>query len=794
MSKKRLCGYDVNGVRDLVARNWMLRPGEEETFVDCVIGKGDLFGSVVQVGTKASKEWIGGRQAALAPHGKGGGWGAVGASERRQSILNLLAGRVETEDSADALGCAFTGLAFGARYNAVAIDEVSDDAELYQERILAALAKKRIANPMLVWRSILAVLYHLTKTQVPEKTVIGVISHGLDGLRLQRLRILKRAGRSSDIYAPERRQVAQNVPFTLDYLRLVQSARERLLKGDPLSDRNAHLMQARSVGALALGVDARSEVLRDKSGQWHILPDQDPLELDVPDISGEDLAALSGCDVVLFESLAQGGVRDVVAGACEKALSCPLLRLPVEAVAIGALEAARRMADGDPVFFDFLPKISTIVYSGDKAENFDLIDDSETLEAGRLYRSPKPAQLGLPGGQSEVSVYLRKEGQLWPRKAHVNVGKPLDADAPVSLFVEQRPAAGRARILMDAASIGRQFSVDWDQAEEIESDWDALIAEQNVFKPSIPNKLILPCAHFAWEENNQSPSLYDLLDENVDRVEVDWAALARKLVSRPQQTYCISSEGELPPEVDAAARAKLDRLTERALEETRERLSGRREDNNESLKFLTWQFKRAPDEVVDHLLACIAGRDIEMFSHPFIRAKKSWMLVYYGAGRIISDPGREKKLMDIIFTRHFKSWRWDVEAPALAVMLSRSDTAPQFLSPERVDIVAAYLKRELKASLRGTYTKFSYLPFLLVGLLRYRLVEGTALVRGHDPRANALAQTVEAVLEDLNARAPRDDKIRRVAELRRDQLIQILEEIEGKGTQPDLLLNLFHTT
>ena len=794
MSKKRLCGYDVNGVRDFVARNWMLRPGEEETFVDCAIGKGDLFGSVVQVGTKASKEWIGGRQAALAPHGKGGGWGDVGAPERRQSILNLLSGRTESEDAAEALGCAFTGLASGARYNAVAIDEVSEDAELYQERILAALAKKRVSNPMLVWRSILAVLYHLTTAQVPEKTVIGVISHGLDGLRLQRLRVLKRSGQAGDIYAPERRQAAINVPFPLDYLRLVQSARERLLKGDPLSERNAHLMQARSAGALALGVDARAEVLRDKSGQWHILPDQDPLELDAPELSAENLAVLSGCDVVLFESLAQGAVRDVVAGVCEMALGRQLERLPVESVAIGALEAARRMADGDPVFFDFLPKISTMVYSGDKAENFDLIDDSETLEAGRLYRSPKPAKLGLPGGQSEVSVYLRKEGQLWPRKARVNVGKPLDADAPVSLFVEQRPAAGRARILMDAASIGRQFSVDWDQAEEIELDWDALIAEQNVFKPSIPNKLVLPCADFAWEENNRSPSLYDLLDENVDRVEVDWAALARKLVSRPQQTYCISSEGELPPEVDLEARAKLDRLTERALEETRERLAGRRVTKNEALQFLTWQFKRAPEEVADHLLDCIAVRDHVPFSHPFVQHQMSWVLVYYGAGRIISDPGRENRLMEAVFAHPWQDWNWRVEAPALAVLLSRSDTAPQLMTPEQVDIVTAYLLHALKDSLHGTYTKFSYLPFLLVGLLRYRLVEGTALVLGHDPRANALAKAVEDVLEDLNARAPRDDKIRRVAEQRREQLTQILEEIEGKGTQPDLLLNLFHAT
>lgn len=794
MSQKRLCGYDVNGVRDLVARNWTLRPGEDETFVNCVVGRGDVFGSVVQVGTGPARDWIGGPQAALAPHGKGNGWGGVGAPERRKSILNLLEGRANTPEISEALGSAFTGLASGARYNAVAIDDVNEDTELYQERILEALAMKRVANPMLVWRSILAVLFHLTTAHVPEKTIIGVISHGLDGLRLQRLRILKRAGHTRDIYAPERRQAAINVSFPYDYLQLVRRARERLLNGEPLSDGNAHLAQARSVGAMALGDKARAEVLRDNRGHWHILPDQAPLELAVPDLSGNDFAMLAGCDVVLFESLAQGGVRNVVSVACEKALGRPLLHLPIDAVAKGALEAARRMADGDPVFFDFLPKISTIVFSGDEAESFDLVDDSETLEAGRLYRSPEPARLALPGGKTDVSIYLRKEGQRWPRKAHASIGEPLRADTPVSLFVEQRPAAGRARILLDAASIGRQFAVDWDHAEELEMDWETLIAELNVFTPSIPNKLVLPCAHFAWEETNRSPSLHDLLDENVDRADVDWAALAAKLASRPQQTYCISSDGELPPEVDDDARAKLDRLTERALEETRERLAGRRVANNDALKFLTWQFRRAPDEVADHLLDCIEVHDLEPFSHPFVQHKASWVLVYYGAGRIIRDPARESRLMDAVFARPWQDWGWRIEAPALAVLLSRSDTAPRFLTSERVDIVTAYLLHELKDSLRGAYTKFSYLPFLLVGLLRYRLVEGLALVRGRDPRANELAQAVEAVLDDLNARAPRDGKIRRVAELRGDQLRLILEELEGTGSQPDLLLNLFHST
>lgn len=791
MSTARLCGYDVNGIRDLCARNWMVLPGEEEVFGNEFISRGGLFSAVVRLDSGGKDHWIGGKPAANAPHGRGDGWGVIGRSDKRIAVLDLLSGRA---DNLIALGGAFTGLAKGARINAVAIDEVASGSEEHQERLLSALAQARVANPMLIWRSVLAVLQYMTTEQVQERSVIGVVSHGVDGLRLQRLRILKQSGVAKEVLAPERRQAAVQVPFELDYSALARLARHSVLGGQALSSRTEHLVKARSVGKLVLGEPCAPELLRRSNGNWDILDAEGALKVGVPELSPEDFALLADCDVVLFESLSVGHIRDIAVRSVENALGRSVQALEPEAVAQGALEAARRISVGNPVFFDFLPKISTIVYAGGEPKNFDLIDDNETLLAGKLYRSPEPARLGLPGGQSEVSVYLHKEGQLWPRKATVSIGDALSADTPVSLFVEQKPVAGRARIIVDAGSIGRQFFVDWDQAEEIHKSWEEIIQDQDTFKPSIPNKLTLECSNLAWEESARSQSLYDVLTMNVKRDKVDWATLAQKLTARPNQTYCISSEGALPPEVDLGAEAQLNILTERALAETKERLSGKRYDDNEALKFLTWQFKRAPEVVGDMLLDCLSTRDKSGPQHPFILGPMSWVLIYYGAARIISGASREKCLIDAIFSRPIEIWRREVEVAALATLLSRSDTAPLAMTEDKVDRAAKRVLDELRRVIGTNYFRFLYIPFLLVGLLRYRLVDGFCLVKGHDPRVEELQAAIRDVLADLWNLARRDPKIERQLAVRGPLLEQILEELEGKGSNPDLLIDLFHAT
>ena len=787
MSTAKLCGYDVNGWHDCGARNWIAKPGEEEEIGPEHVGHSGALSSVVHAGEGSDACWIGGSPAALAPHGLGGGWGRVGALERRHSVRALLEGQVENQE---ALAAAFTGIARGARFNVAAIEEGLE--ETAQERLLHALTGARFSNPLLVWRSVLAVLSRFATWKPDRETLLGIVSQAADGFSVQTLRI-RPAGRGSGVWAPERSRAATTVQSAFGYRSLVDLALQLVLGEEGLTARTAHRARARTVGRLALGHDVGSEVLRRENGDWEIL--SPPTKIDLPDelLAQEGFAQLAECDEVLFESLASGDVHDNARRICETAAQRRFTCLPSTSVAQGALEAARRVSVGEPVYFDFLPRISTIVVSGGEVANYDLIDASETLEAGRLYRSPRPAELAIPPGQERLSIYLRKDAEPHPRKAEVEVGKASAAPVPVSLWVEQKPAAGRARILLEAAEIGRRFMVDWEAANVVEEDWETLIDSLATPPPSIPSRLVLACGMYAWESGSRGPGLTELLEQNVRRRRPDWDGLAMRLASRPYQRYCISSDGELPPEVTTDVIAELDELTDRALDETRARIKGGRQTSNDALRFLTWQFRRCPGEVSSMLLDCISERGLEMFSHPFITHPSHAVLVYQGAARTIRDPGDERRLLKSILHLPLRSWNWRVETACLAILLSRSETAPLQLERSEVETMARRVLLEFKDNLGSDYTKFYYAPFLLAGLLRFRLKEPRALVVGAEPVADRLAAAVDATLQDFDRKRPRSERFDNAAQKYRPILSDLRDELLGSGQNPDLLLDIYNT-
>ena len=88
---KRLVGFDLNGRRDQAMRNWIEKPGEGETFNDGTLISAGIGGIVVTLGDGAREgDLVGGAQARLAPHGRGGGWGGIGTDARRERVSDLL--------------------------------------------------------------------------------------------------------------------------------------------------------------------------------------------------------------------------------------------------------------------------------------------------------------------------------------------------------------------------------------------------------------------------------------------------------------------------------------------------------------------------------------------------------------------------------------------------------------------------------------------------------------------------------------------------------------------------------
>ncbi|MGP9805936.1 hypothetical protein [Paracoccus sp. NSM] len=790
MKIRKLCGFDVNGWRDGAARNWVARPGDEEELGVVQVVEGAVLPDVVLTGDGKSARWIGGAQADLAPHGRGGGWGVFGHPDRRHAIRSLMQ---EESTSPTVLAAAFTGLAEGANFSVASIEDTDRITEPLQDRLFTALSVAKAGKSLLVWRSVLSVLYAIhaetIASAIRDGAVIGIIGHVGDGFCVQTLRI--RAERKGDILhlAPERRQVGRLFNSSLGYDGLIDTAKAQILL-QAADNRVEHFLSARSIGRLAFGLISKPEPLRRANGEWDVLLPPDQLTLPLEALPNAVASCLVGCDLVLFESLTEGGVRQFIVDLLRDSLPVPFLDLPVSAVAQGALIAAGRHASGQTVYFDFLPRVATIVQGAEGARNYELIDESETLPAGRLYRSPKPARFLLLGGQDRFQVYLRKETHAKPRKALVEVGRQSPEAAPVDLWVEQVPAAGRAKIMMQAPTLSMQFMVDWDAAEVLDQTWEELLDDLATPPPTIPKRLVLPCGMFAWEDSPRGPGLITLLDQNSRKSRPDWEELATKLAARPNGHYCISSDGEIPSEAPAHSVEQLDELTRRALLNLKQMLNGSMEPDTAPLKFLTWQFRRCPREVASLLLDAWEARLLSQ-PYPLATSSQAWILIRQGLGRIIKSSDHEGAALSLLLKTPRTSWNWRQETAAAAFLLSRSDESPTFLERADVDLLGARVLEEFEASLETEYTRFSYAPFLLVGLLRWRLKSARALVTGHDSLADQLALAVERAMEDMTRRARRLEKMERVAVKWQPLLSAALDELQGSGKNPDLLAAMY---
>lgn len=774
---KKLCGYDLNGWRDSAARNWITLPDGEEQEVPVAIVEGGILGVVVETGAKAEGGIVGGAQAVIAPHGLGAGWGSIGASEKRVRITDLLA----FNPTIPQLAAAFRGMSSRASFGVASIDDHAGTSELLQERLLASIRKAKISTPLLVWRPVLAALYAIEAGLISEGQLVGVVSHTAEGVTVQRLRIRRESSHGATVLAPERRSVGKLVKSGWGYNGLAEMALEAVIATSTTYGTD-HLIWARANGRLALGLSSEPEVLRQNNGDWQILQPPGSLDVDrLPEIPGirEHLA---DCDLVLAETLTEGTMRSAFQSSISEGAGRDIQLLALGAVTEGALHAARRLSMRDPIYFDFLPQISTIVQRRDAVENFDLVESDATLPAGEFYRSAKPARLAIQAGQDRFSIFLRKETVEFPRKAEVNIGLKVDQTIPVELWVEQSPASGRAKILVHSQQLGHHFHVDWDGATEIKQRWEELLQDFQKPAPTIPSRLILACGVDAWNDSPRGDGLFKLLEINVDREIVDWTALANRLSARPGGKYAISSDGDIPSQVGDAAVARLDRLVERALSEIREGLKGA-PVGTQAIRFLTWQFRRCPDEVSGWL---VEAWDKEIRGHPIFVQGPHWKLAYQGLGRVAANQHFELQAIHKMLGKTIDKWKWQKETAAMAFLLSRSETAPKLLTRKDVDRIAKRVLREFEENLGTTYTKFQYAPMLLVGLLRWRVVEPFALVERQDPIADRLVRAVEKTISDLAHK----DRTRPLAKYGRI-LEQVLDELRGEGTNPELLLDIY---
>lgn len=782
MTQDRICGYDLNGWRDFAVRNWTIGEDGEARFGEGWRNDAGTLTGVVGVGGDRWDRWVGGAQASLAPHGRGGGWGEVGMAPRHD-VSDLLSGNVDTPAALDA---AIAGTSSGAAYSVFAINDSGETSEELQERLIHAAGRLKHRRSLAVWRPVLALLHaheNLEAVRCFESDArIAVLSQTAEGLDGQILRLRYTTDGGTRTMAPERscsgRRLSSNCGFSH---RLRQ-----LLNHSGLEENTPVSALPLAVGATVMGLDAKPSLVRGARDSWRvaeIIADMEPPRLI---LSAADMEWLSSTNLVLFESVAGRHVAEPLRVAVETALKREVIDLPSDAVARGALVAARRLRGGLPIYLDFLPQISTIVTQKIEPISYDLINSSETLPAGKLYRSPRPARFAIPAGQENISVYIRKETADWPRKITVNLGRKVSAETPVEVWVEQSPAAGRARILMRSVDLGRDFLLDWEDAEPLDMDWDTLLVDLETPPPSVPNRLVLDCGTDAWFGVDGDSGLAEVMANNDNTVEPDWKLLAQRMSARPFGKYAVSSDGDIPDGVGVEDAKCLGRISHLAAQHFKKRLGGMH-GTNDALKFLTWQFRRCESDVVERLLDVMEGRIMtDIFRHHM-----SEVLLLQGLGRTAQTETHERRILDHLLGKPQDKWRWRWETACASFLLSRSDTAPLMLKRPDIDLMASVVLQEFEGELQGQYTKFNYAPFLMAGLLRFRLKDRYALIIGSDPIANQFREAIKRTLRDFERRDPTAAFQRKVVTYT-PLLQRIEEELEGQGTNPDILKDIYN--
>ena len=127
----------------------------------------------------------------------------------------------------------------------------------------------------------------------------------------------------------------------------------------------------------------------------------------------------------------------------------------------------------------------------------------------------------------------------------------------------------------------------------------------------------------------------------------------------------------------------------------------------------------------------------------------------------------------------------------MAFLISRTDDALPLLERPDVEYLAEIVRTGLERECGRHYTStFIYLPILLVGLLRWRMVEPWALVAGRDPAADRMAEPLDAIIRDVTRRTGRDPRLVRYVEL----LKASREALSGRGGHSHLLADLFGLT
>ena len=163
-------------------------------------------------------------------------------------------------------------------------------------------------------------------------------------------------------------------------------------------------------------------------------------------------------------------------------------------------------------------------------------------------------------------------------------------------------------------------------------------------------------------------------------------------------------------------------------------------------------------------------------------------LIHQGLARTLQDTGTEKRILRAILNRDPATWTWNRETACLALVISRSETAPSQLSRQDVDRIGQRIIRDMEGAIGTEYTKFYYTNLLAGGIFRYRQFEPYALLVERDPLADRLFGVFDAVRRDFAVRSHPSEGFIKYLPIMED----LLRYLRGEDGNPGLLVSSYN--
>ncbi len=789
---KSLTGMDINGIRDALARREVADENDEPEIVEL-----GVRGGFIRLQSSDGR-WLGGAQTEPAPHGRGPGWGRIGAADNRIDTLKIVEEIRETDPS-DATKLAFTSALptlVGATDLAVfAVPDTLTHGEVFRDRYLGLLKRvDGLRRPLLLWRPVAALLGWIYNHKDPPDASpgcnIAILSLMADGVHLSVLSLEEEYHGGIRLLVPQRTTPGRLIGASFRGLALVEEARRRLEQASGLS---AEVVNAAALSPwrFAAGAKLLPELARLPINRgWRKLPqlDYSGLRPDESDLEEDVLEGLGNADVLLVEGPFAGNIawRDGVVEALKSRTRLPeqVATLDHKAVALGCLMAAERHRFGQPVYFDFLPQLQINAMLGEAPEFVDLIARGRRCPGGQSFHAEAPGEYVVGRGATRLTLWLFKEDFERGRKADVQLRREADRRYRLSVSVEQTPGQGFAEVRISSPEFDalRQspITLDWTRMEETEQTREEILKElagQTQARLRWPDTAVKQGHPFLWLTEHPKGDLIAQLAAYraaplLRRVRIDADAreilkTLRQRFSRPDNPSslgrklgldiaevgsfrALDSDGSLPrpmsdlvvaEDAGKALDLTLSKL-ERDLTDLQRRFDQQIDKNilGDILGFASWCFWRCPPGIADVLLGTYEGGYSYDIDHT---------LLCEGVARVVWKTDQLKRYFKALERRLAHTGGiTTAESAGLARVLATLDEAAVVLNgtlaDRIVEVTVQTVTDENKKGMKTAYKKlFKTTLLMLAALLRHRQARPTFLDPDDDYAGQQLPGTLD---------------------------------------------------